>query len=76
MKATLEFDLDYRDEKDGNDRESLERAIHADDTYFVLWDFLHNYGRHADYTEAEENLLVSIKDHLRAELSARGVAMD
>lgn len=76
MKATLEFDLDYRDEKDGSDQDALDHAVHADDMYYVVWEFLHNFGRWVEYTDKEAELLSAIKEYLRDELSARGVVMD
>lgn len=74
MKAILEFDLDNNDYE--NDEERLQHAIHADDMYYVLWEFLHNWGRHRDLSVSDDSLLAEIKGNLTDELSARGVVMD
>ena len=70
MRAVLEFDL-----SDEDDREAHKRAVNAGAMYSVLWEFLHNYGRHQDYTEMEENLLAAIKESLIDDLADLGIAI-
>ena len=70
MKAVLEFDL-----SDEDDREAHKHAVNAGAMYSVLWEFLHNYGRHQDYTEMEENLLETVKDSLIDDLADLGVVI-